>query len=246
MKILFVNHNNDAKFFSLMEAIRSIGPPYIVAHANQVLPDDELNRFGPTVIFHNLPVLNSYPADTNAICVNFNESNTKRSFSLDNPSSSNYIKDFIELGPRVRQYGAKYTGDVVYNGDPRVFEQSLVHLVNSKEFDFKFFHSAPFNISGYAGSISRQEMRWGYPNFRATILLKNNNIQLMEAIVHDATPVVFDSADHDKFTGDLNKALSGDTSILCDLPDKNDILRSDTNIDRMIWIFKEIGLSKIS
>ena len=246
MKILFVNHNDDTRFFRLMEALRQIGPSYTVAHANQLLPGEELERFGPAIIFHNLPVLTSYPAETNAICINFNESDSERSFSFENEDADNYIKDFIDLLPRDRDDSAKYTGDVIYNGDPRVFQESLEYLVNNNKFNFKFFYQNPFNISGYAGRIKRGELNSSYSNARASILLKDQKVEIMNAVINDATPVIFDPDNHDKFKSDLEKVISGEEYNNFDLPVKENILEKDTSIDRMIWIFKKIGLSKVS
>jgi hypothetical protein len=246
MRILFVNHNDDIRFFRLMEAIRNIGPSYTVAHANQLLPNEELEKFAPTVIFHNLPVLTSYPAETNAICINFNESDSERSFSFENEGADNYIKDFVDLLPRNRDDSAKYTGDVIYNGDPRVFQESLEYLVNSKNFDFRFFHKTPFNISGYAGNITRGELNSFYSNSRASIFLNGQKPEIMNAVINGATAILFDPDNQEKFKSDLEAVTAGKEYHNPDLPSKKDILANDTSVDRMIWIFKKIGLSKVS
>lgn len=245
MRMLFINHNNDIKFYRLMEAVRQV-PSYVVAHASQLLPSEELEKFNPTIIFHNMPALDSYPFETSAICINLNESDSERSFSFENEESDNYIKEFVDLIPRSRDRSEKYTGDVVYNGDPRVFQEALEFLVNSEDFDFKFFHINPFNLSGYAGSITRDELNSFYSNSRVSIFLKEQTAEIMNAVINDATCVLFDPDDHEKFKSDITKIISQREYGNINLPIKEDVLAKDTNVDRMIWIFNKIGLSKVS
>ena len=133
---------------------------------------------------------------------------------------------------------------MVYNGDPRIFQESLEYLINNKNFDFKFFHNNPFNISGYAGVITRGELNSFYSNSRASIFIKGQKSEIMNAVIHDAVPVIFDPDKQEVFKSDLENVLAGNN--ISYTLDKEEILNKDTNIDRMIWIFKTVGLSKVA
>ena len=60
------------------------------------------------------------------------------------------------------------------------------------------------------------------------------------------TPILFDPDNQEKFKSDLEAATAGKEYTNPDLPSKEDILAKDTSVDRMMWIFKKIGLSKVS
>ena len=66
----------------------------------------------------------------------------------------------------------------------------------------------------------------------------------MNAVIHDAVPVIFDPDKQEVFKSDLENVLAGNN--ISYTLDKEEILNKDTNIDRMIWIFKTVGLSKVA
>ena len=68
----------------------------------------------------------------------------------------------------------------------------------------------------------------------------------MNAVINDANAILFDPDNQEKFKSDLEEVIAGKEYDNPDLPSKEDILANNTSVDRMIWIFKKIGLSKVS
>jgi hypothetical protein len=152
------------------------------------------------------------------------------------------IEPFAYLPQSKRQESSPiYACDVVYIGNPMVFEEGLKILTES-EFVFKFFEKRPAFVSGYCGSLDGsmgQDVI--IRSAKAAVTMPADKYRLLNIIASGGNPVVFQNPE--QFYQDIEKATKG-VKFFGGIS-RNDIKEAHTSHDRMIEFLKRVGLSSM-
>lgn len=230
MKILVCLDKPNYRYESLIEPIRKT--KQIVGTAIGGLDEREFYKFAPDVVIHNIPNVTSFPADGKFISINLNETNSDNSFSIIE-GSKNYIEPFV-IPRKSAIYGNKYKSELLYIGDPSIFGKDLPLLISR---NLKILHSTPIPIIGYSGSCGNDYYKF-YRHARLSLVKDKSDLyRIRDIVMNDGTPIAHDEPN-------LLERIDSKTPLDCE--SREEILRHHTNYDRASFIFKRIGLEKIS
>lgn len=245
MKILFYRYSPDMNFDAIISVIAKTKHQfgYLSGEVNQ----QHLNSFNPDLIIHNIPDVNKFPVQTNAVSININETDGTNSFSFKNTNSKNYIGRFVHYkSMHVHENSVhKYQSDVVYIGSPSVFG-NLLHFLTSDNINFKFFTHQPHNINGYCGMCDINDYYKFYKNAKASIVGKDDVERIMDVLVSDGNPIVYDGVNVDECIEKIKNSISNNIKYKVDGYDKDDIINKHTSFDRAAKIFRTVGMNKIA
>lgn len=243
MKILFYRYSQDMNFDAIISVIAKTKHQfgYLSGEVNQ----QQLSTFNPDLIIHNIPNVDKFPIKSNAVSININETNSNNSFSFKNIDSTNYIGRFVHYKPIHTEEVSKYKSDIVYIGSPSIFNELLVFLTSS-EFNFKFFTHQTHNINGYCGMCDVNDYYKFYNNSKACIVNKDDIERLMDIIVSDGNPVVYDGLNTNECIEKIKNSIDSNIKYKVDGYEKDDIISKHTSFDRAAKIFRTVGMNKIA
>lgn len=247
MKILAYRHDNDFGFDRILHALAKT--KYNIGYASGEIKEENIKEFNPDIIIHNIPDTESFPIKNSAISININEANSKNSFSLKNPNAINYIEPFISIKKTEipESDKIKYSSDVMFIGSPTVFG-SIINFINDPQNKilFKFFSRMPHNICGYCGFCPPEDYYQLYANSKVSLVTEEDKARIMDIVVSDGNPVIFDGKNTDECINKIKDAIVNNARYKVEGFMKDDILNRHTAFDRASQIFKTIGLKKIS
>jgi hypothetical protein len=245
MKILFYKYSQDMNFDAIISVIAKTKHQfgYLAGEINQ----QQLIGFNPDLIIHNIPDIDKFPINTNAVSININEVDNKNSFSFKNVNSKNYIGKFVHFkSTEINKNDlSKYQSDVIYIGSPSIFN-SLLNFLTSDEINFKFFTHQPHNINGYCGMCDISDYYKFYKYAKASIVNKDDAERIMDIVVADGNPIVYNGSNAEECIEKIKNAIHLNTKYQIDGYEKNDIISNHTSFDRASKIFKTIGMNKIA
>jgi len=238
MRVLVINNkNNDLKFTNLvchtMNDVSKTYPEVVVGFVNNSVSDKDISDFSPSVIIHNddFGIYDKYfnilIRTGNSVIKPINEN--RPIFNLDDvhPFITLHRKDF---------YDERYACDASYVGKCSEV-LNVAKLFNSKNLNLKVFGTYDIKISNFCGGIFNL-----YKTFKMSKVSFVNNVQrLYDCVYNDGRPILLDTSKPiPDFTSPLE--LYDGTNI----KSKNDLIKSDTNFDRMSKILSDSGLSSFS
>jgi hypothetical protein len=246
MNILCYRHSHDSRFESILLVLSKT--KYNVGYSSGDLSEKNISEFKPDVILHNIEDASTFPIKNNAINININETESDTSFSFKNTQSKNYIDKFVDYKDcNVPQNQVnKYQSDLLYIGTPIPFNSLLNKLVNyDPKIFLKFFNHKPHNIIGYCGMCDARDYFKFYRHAKASLVEYNDMNRLMDIIVSDGNPIVYDSND-DECIEKINQAVYSDKKFTVDGLTKESIIENHTSFDRTAKIFRTVGLNKVA
>lgn len=246
MKILYYIDSHDSRIDSIIDIIKLCGYP--IGYLSE-LDEKSIFEFAPDLIIHNIAGQETFPIKGNFTSINFNETNSPRSFTFTNDSSSGYIHPFVSLkSVTVHDHEIdKYSSDILYFGSPIVFGNAI-NIAYEKELRFKFFHQQPHNMYGYCGLCNTNDYFKYYRYSKASIVKGWDVARLQDIIVAGGNPVVLHDDSIEKsteFTQNLNDAIFEGKRYTIDNMSRDDILENNTVFDACNKIFKRIGLNQV-
>lgn len=246
MNILCYRYAQDSRFESILSVLSKV--KYNVGYASGELSEKNIADFKPDVIVHNIPDAEKFPIKNSAINININETNTDTSFSFKDEASENYIARFVDYKDcNVNDDQVnKYRSDLVYIGSPVSFN-ALLNLIHdhNRKIVFKFFNHKPHNIIGYCGMCDARDYFKFYRYAKGSIVEHNDMSRLMDIIVSDGNPIVYDK-NNEECMEKIISAVFNDKRYTIDGLSKKDIIENHTSFDRVAKIFKTVGLKKIA
>lgn len=245
MRILVYRDSYDSRFESLVHAISKTKNTF--GYSSGEIDETAVISFAPDLIIHNIPEVDKFPM-SDAISININDADSTNSFSFKNTDSDNYIKPFVSLKDMSIDPSKKemYISDVVYIGSPSSFNNVLGFLTNDKEdILFKFFSHQPHNINGYCGMCDSRDYLKFYKSARASITHSNDMNRIMDIVIADGNPIVYDG-DSEDCINRIRNAVFKNERYSVDGITKESIIDKDTVYDRASEIFKKIGLKQLS
>lgn len=249
MKILCYRNSNDFYFESIISCLSKINnSKFQVGYLSGEVNNKEINEFAPDVIIHNLPNVDKFPSIHNAISININETDHSNSFSF-NKEGKNKLKPFVNLKDStvLSKDVQKFTSDVVYIGSPSVFKSLCDFLTNPhNNIHFKFFTHVPHNINGYCGMCDSFDYFRLYKYSKACLAKKEDIQRIMDIVVSDGNPILFTGSNHDECVDLIKETIANNTKYSIEGYNKQDIIKNDTAFDRLAYIFKTVGLIKLS
>ena len=243
MKILFYRYSQDINFDAIVSVIARTKHQfgYLSGEVNQ----QQLAAFNPDLIIHNIPSVDKFPIKNDAVSININETNNNNSFSFKNIDSTNYIGRFVHYKSILTEDISKYKSDIIYIGSPSVFNELLIFLTNG-EFNFKFFTHQTHNINGYCGMCDANDYYRFYNNSKACIVNKNDIERLMDIVVAEGNPIVYDGSNVEECIEKIKNSIYSNIKYKVDGYDRDSIISKDTSFDRAAKIFRTIGMNKIA
>lgn len=249
MKILCYRSVADFYFESIISCLSHIKSDkfqigYLSGEINLKMVED----FAPDVVIHNLQDTDRFPGNLNVISININETDGKNSFSF-KKNGPNYLKPFVTLKQiHVDENEInKFQSDVIYIGSPSAFGSVLSFLVNpNNNIRFKFFTHIPHNISGYAGMCDSVDYLRFYNNAKACIVKNDDTQRIMDILIANGNPVVFNGNNHDECIESIKAAVFNNKKYTVPGYSREDIIKMDTSFDRVHQIFKTVGLNKFA
>ena len=247
MKILAYRYDNDFSFDRILHALAKT--KYNIGYASGEIKEENIKEFNPDIIIHNIPDTESFPIKNSAVSININETSAKNSFSLKNPNAANYIEPFISIKRNTvpESDRIRYSSDVMFIGSPTVFGK-IINFVNNPQNKilFKFFSRMPHNISGYCGFCPPEDYYQLYTNAKASLTTEEDRSRIMDIIVSDGNPIVFNGSNEDECIEKIKNAVNNNARYEVEGFVKDDILNRHTAFDRASKIFKTVGLNKIA
>jgi len=198
--------------------------------------EEDIRKFDPDVVIHNDPEENEFPCvGKKCITIAINNGDAKCCYSFTDEDHPGYIKPFVNI-QNPGSFDERYSSDIAYIGNP----SSFLAILPKIPFDVRVYNDQPLQFSQYFGSISFDEYRKVYASIKACILEPGNKYQLLDIIFSDGTPVFF--YNDDQLLSDLKDVMGG-KKVDYDLVSKSDIVKNDTNFDRLSEILKKQGLN---
>lgn len=246
MNILCYRHSHDSRFESILSVLSKV--KYNVGYASGELTEKNIADFKPDIIIHNIPDAEKFPIKNNAINININETETDTSFSFKNEKSKNYIPKFVDYKESNvdKDQINKYKSDLLYIGSPVSFN-SLLNLIASQKpkIMLKFFNHKPHNIIGYCGMCDSRDYFKFYRYAKGSLVEHNDESRLMDIIVSDGNPIVYNSNDEECMEKIIS-AIVNNKKFTVDGFSKKNIIENHTAFDRVARIFKTVGLNKVA
>lgn len=231
MNILVYLTKPNYRYESLIEPIRHTGQN--VGFVTGDLNKEDFYRFNPDIVIHDIPNVDRFPADGKFVSINLNETKSTNSFSI-MEGSANYIEPFAVLRTDA-EYLNKYSSDLLYIGDPTVFGDILPELINR---NLKILHNTTIPIMGYSGLCGNDYHKF-YKHAKISIVHKDSDLyRIRDILVAGGIPVVYNDSK------DFLERI--DMKIPFDKESRESVVKSHTNYDRASFIFRKIGLEKMS
>lgn len=246
MKILIYKNSSDFNFDSIVDVLSQT--KYQIGYMSGDIDTEAISKFNPDLIIHNIPDIDSFPSQNNAISININETDHDRSFSFTNKKSKNYLEAFVSLKDTSTTQDdlPKFKTDVVYIGSPFVFNPVLKMIEEYRmDIKFKFFSLQPHNVKWYCGTCNGKDYFRFYKHAKCSIVQENDTHRIMDIIAADGNPVIYQNGKPEECFNQILDAVFHNKS-MPRIYNRNDIITNHTSFDRTAHIFKTIGLNKIS
>lgn len=249
MKILCYRSTPDFYFEAIISCLSHIkSDKFDIGYMSNEINSKTISDFSPDVVIHNIENINKFPVADKSISININETSGENSFSF-KQVGNNFLKPFVILKDIKIQENelAKFSSDVLYIGSPSIFSKALIFLTDpSNGINFKFFTNNIHNVNGYCGMCDTLDYFKFYNNAKASLAITNDVQRIMDIVVSNGNPVLFDIADNDGYIEKIKDAIYKNKKYEVDGYNKEDIINNDTAFDRMSYIFKTVGLNKFS
>lgn len=247
MKILCYRNGYDHNFESMISILSKT--KYTIGYVNGDLKSEVIDSFAPDIIMHNFENVTQLPVGKNHISININETESDNSFSLKNPEAKNFIEPFVVLKDKNVPADKinKFKSDVLYIGNPFMFDKDLVSFLTNSDFIFKFFDHNVFNFSGYCGICNNLDYFKFYNHSKASIIKSGDIRRILDTVAADGNPVIID--DNERLEDSIDKikaAVENNKKYEVENYSKNDVIEKHTVFDRVSDIFSKIGLSQIA
>lgn len=149
------------------------------------------------------------------------------------------IKPFVNLNIiKDRTNTKSYNSDVAYIGSASMFP--LLSEIYNMGYIIRQFDQQPSMTPYYSGKISINKCYDVYNSAKVSLIPKNDlGYRILDIIVSDGNPLIYDE---NTFVEDCVQAIKGKKFSY--FMNKNDIIKYDTNYDRLSSILNSMGFEK--
>lgn len=249
MKILCYRNKPDFYFESIISCLSKIkNKQFKIGFLSGEINAKMISEFNPDVIIHNIENVDKFPVNKNVVSININETDNENSFSF-KKHGPNFLKPFVTLKQSYVEPHEmpRYSSDVVFIGSPLVLGNLLPFLSNdANSLNFKFFTHTPYNMSGYCGLCDSNDYFKFYRYANASLYTSLDAQRIMDIIIADGNPVLYDEKNIDKTISDIKMAVFENKKYSVDGMSKEDIINNETSFDRASQVFKIVGLNKLA
>jgi len=245
MKILMLTEEQDIFYHFLLEALNGLNFP--LAHAQYPLSQEEMRKFDPDIIIHNIKDVAKIEYK-NVITIAINESDADNCFSYKNPEAKNFIRPFVKT-TKDDLNNKKYKSDVVYVGNPALLPDCTVEIQNDPNINFKLLNNSPVPVKDYCGSCTFGDYKKFFKMSKCSLLNAEDSnpdiysFKLLDIIYSEGNPIIY--RNEDQFLNDIKEAVNG-KCFRDNFMSQEEVKKHHTNYSRMSEIFSKIGLSKMS